>query len=350
MRHIPTIIGWFVASLALGGVAGAQQMDVRQASGIPLPASDIPAGTVSVRVVRDSFANNLSGVDVVFSVDGRPTTIATDASGRAQVEGLAPGSRVKASATVDGRRLESQEVTIGASGIKFVLVGGDGSSTSASGPPPSEPTPAEGAADPGAPATRGTVAFGPDSRMVAEYSDERLNVYYVLPIVNDTAGAIDTGGPLVIELPRSARGASVIQGNAAQATAIDTRIIVNGPFAPGATSLNFAYELPFDGGAAELEQTWPVDLQRLTVFALKTGALDLDSPQFVNKQVTHEQGQPLDVGFVNPLKAGQRLSMSLTGLPHRAVWPRNTALAIGGALAVAGIWAAIFPAPRRRRA
>jgi hypothetical protein len=192
------------------------------------------------------------------------------------------------------------------------------------------------------------VVFGVESRIVAEYSEERLNIYYVMQIVNDTAGPVDPGGPVVIELPRSARGAAVIEGNAAQATAIATRIVVNGPFAPGATSLNFAYELPFGGATATIEQAWPVDVRRLTFFALKSGTLDVDSPQFANKQVTNEQGQPLVVGFVNAMKAGERLSVSLTGLPHRAVWPRNTALALGGALTLAGIWAAIFPARRRR--
>lgn len=348
MSSIRALIGCVAASLALVGPASAQQMDLRQASGVPLPAADLPAGTVSVRVVRDTFANNLSGVDVVFAVNGRLTTIATDASGRAQIEGLAPGSRVSASATVDGRRLESQEVTIAASGIRFVLVGGDGRSAGGSGAPPAPVAGATGAA--AAPAARGTVAFGPDSRIVAEYSDERLSVYYVLQIVNDTAGAIDPGGPLVIELPRSARGATVIEGNAAQATAIGSRIVVNAPFPPGTTSLNVAYELPFSGDTAELEQSWPVDIRRLAFFAVKSGTLDVDSPQFMNKQVTDEQGQPLIVGFVDAMKAGEPLSVSLTGLPHRSVWPRNTALALGGALTLAGIWAAVFPAPRRRRA
>jgi hypothetical protein len=44
-----------------------------------------------------------------------------DAAGRAQVSGLKPGARVKASVVVDGTRLESQEVTIAQSGIRFVL-------------------------------------------------------------------------------------------------------------------------------------------------------------------------------------------------------------------------------------
>src|SRR5262245_8051134 len=95
--------------------------DLRLVSGVPLPATDLPAGTVSVRVVRGSFANNLPNISVDFIVDGTKKTLKTDDSGRAEVKGLAPGARVKAVAVVNGERLETQEITIGQSGIRFVL-------------------------------------------------------------------------------------------------------------------------------------------------------------------------------------------------------------------------------------
>jgi hypothetical protein len=331
MRSLACVLGLMLCSMtpALG-----RQMDLRRASGVPLPASDIPAGTVSVRVVRDSFANNLSGVDVVFSVDDRPTAVTTDASGRAQIAGLAPGVRVRARATVDDQLLESQEVTIGSTGIRFVLVAGG----------------AAGAAPREAPASRGTVSLGPESRVVAEYSNERLNIYYVMQVVNTASSPVDIGGPLAIDLPQGARGGTVIEGTTGKATVNGARLIVTGPFQPGSTSVNVAFELPFSGATARLEQQWPVDLQRLTMFALKTGDLDLDSPQFASKQLTDEQGQPLVVGYVNALPAGRSLSVTISGLPHEAVWPRNTALALGGFLTLAGIWAAVVPASRRRHA
>ena len=52
--------------LALAGApAAAQTMpDPREMSGIPLPSRDLPAGTVAVRVIRGTFANNVSGVPV----------------------------------------------------------------------------------------------------------------------------------------------------------------------------------------------------------------------------------------------------------------------------------------------
>jgi hypothetical protein len=346
-----TLLVTCTAAIGVALVLGrpvAAQMDIRQASGVPLPAADLPVGTVSVRVVRDSFANNLPDVDVVFTIDGRTTTVRTDAAGRAQVEGLKAGARVQASASVEGRRLETQPVVIEASGIRFVLVAGDG--TAAGGAAGASAPGSVGASSAG-PAVPGRVSFGPESRVVADFEDERLNVYYVLQIVTGSSSPVDIGGPLTIELPRGARGASIIaEGTTAKATANGPRVIVAGPFGPGASNVSLAFELPFSGDTAQLEQQWPVDVERLTVFGLKTGSLDLASPQFASKQATNEQGQPLVIGFVNAIPANQPLRVAISGLPHRSVWPRNTALALGGVITLAGIWAAVFPPPRRRDA
>jgi hypothetical protein len=273
---------------------------------------------------------------VVFSVNGQPTTLTTDEGGRAQISGLAAGDRLSATAAVDGQPLVTQAVTIADTGIRFVLVAGG----------PAEP--AAGAAS--VAAAPGRVTFGPESRIVLDYAGERLNVYYVLQIANASGVPVDLGGPLAIDLPEEARGAAVIDGTTANATANGARITVTGPFAPGMSNVNAAFELPFSGPTAVLDQPWPAPLERLTVFALQSGALDLQSAQFTSKQATAEQGQPLVVGFVPALPAGESLRVEVTGLPHHAVWPRNTALTLGGALAALGIWAAIVPAPRRRAA
>jgi hypothetical protein len=336
-----------LACVVLGLAApAAAQMDIRRASGVPLPAADLPVGTVSVRVVRDTVANNLRDVDVVFTVDGRRTTVKTDAAGRAQMEGLPAGARVQATATVEGQRLETQPVVIESSGIRFMLVAGDGSTAS---PPAGAPAPGGVSASPAGPPVPGRVSFGPESRVVADFADERLNVYYVLQIVTGSSNPVDIGGPLTIELPQGARGASIIaEGTTANATANGPRVIVAGPFGPGPSNVSLAFELPFSGDTAQLEQQWPVDVERLTVFGLRSGNLDIASPQFASKQATNEQGQPLVIGFVNAIPANQPLRVAISGLPHRPVWPRNTALALGGAITLAGIWAAVFPPPRRR--
>jgi hypothetical protein len=281
-------------------------------------------------------------------VDGRTTTVKTDAAGRAQLEGLRTGAEFQAVASVNGQRLETQAVTIGSTGLRFVLVAGDGSTA---GPPAGAPAPGGVSAPSAGTPVPGRVSFGPESRVVADFADERLNVYYVLQIVTGSSSPVDIGGPLTIELPQGARGASIIaEGTTAKATANGPRVIVAGPFGPGPSNVSLAFELPFSGDTAQLEQQWPVNVERLTVFGLKTGNLDIASPQFASKQATNEQGQPLVIGFVNAIPANQPLRVAISGLPHRPVWPRNTALALGGAITLAGIWAAVFPSPRRRHA
>ena len=310
------------------------QMDLSQAAGVPLPASDLPAGTVSVRVVRGSFANNLAGETVVFLVNGEERSQVTDDSGRAQIEGLAPGTRLRASATVGGERLETQDVVVGDSGIRFVLVASDAGAA----------TPASAAAVPG------SVYLGPDSRIVFDYSNELLNVYYVVHVINPGQAPVDLGGPLVIDLPTEARSATAMDGMTSQATIADARVTVRGPFAPGRTDVNLAFTLPFSGDSAYLEQAWPTEARPFTVFALKTGDMDLDSPQLENKQDTQQEGQPLVVGRTTALNPGQVLTLEVTGLPHRATWPRNVALGAASLVCLAGLWAAFGPGSRRRPA
>jgi hypothetical protein len=326
-----------VASLA--GAGGAlrvsAQMDLRQAAGVPLPAADLPAGTVSVRVVRGSFANNLAGETVVFVVNGAERPVVTDGSGRAQIDGLPQGARVQARATVGEERLESQEITIGSTGIRFVLLASEAPGASTA------PAPA---------AVRGTVFLGPESRIVIDYSNELLNVYYVVHVMNPGSAPVDLDGPLLIDLPTEARSATLMEGATTQATVSDARVTVRGPFPPGRTDVNVAFTLPFNGDTARLEQRWPAQAQPFSIFALKTGDMDLVSPQLVGKQEAVQQGQPLVMGRTPALEPGAVFSLEITGLPHRPTWPRNVALGASGLICAVGFWAAFGPGSRRRTA
>ena len=344
----------FGAMLALGFVGArgltplvatvAAQMDIKQASGVPLPDGSLPAGTVSVRVVRESFANNLSGVDVVFTIDGTSKTVKTGDSGRAQIEGLKKGSRLRASAVVGTERLESQEITIGDSAVRFVLV------ASGAGSPATQSSTAAPVPPPAGPVAPGRVTIGPQSRIVVDYSDERLNVYYALQIVNASPSPVDIGGPLLISLPVEARGAGMMEASTPQAKVAGSRVTVLGPFAPGITSVNVAFELPYSGPTAHLRQRWPVEAAPFGIFALKTGELDLVSAQLSTKQSSVQQGQPLVMGLLPQLPEARLLDIDITGLPHHALWPRNVALGSAGVIAVMGLWAAFGPSSRRRRA
>lgn len=328
---LTTIVLALVSAATLA--AQAQMPDPRLISGVPLPAGDLPAGTVSVRVIRGTFANNVADASVEFTVDGKVTTQKTDSAGRAQLSGLKPGARLKASVTVDGKRLESQEITIESSGIRFVLAGDEPGAAAAAASPP----------------VKGAVVLGPGSRVVTEFSDDRLIVFYVLSILNSARTPVDIGGPLIVELPQGARSASLVEDSSTSASANGPRVIVTGPFPPGTTKANVRFELPYSGPVATLEQRWPAPLQELEVFVLRTGDMGLRSPQIANQQATVQQGQSLIVASGPAIGAGVPMTLEITGLPYHPTWPRTLALVAAGVIAVLGIWAAAVPSPRGSR-
>jgi hypothetical protein len=337
----------FVASLVVAGLMVAPVMaqqampDPKAISGVPLPAGDLPAGTLSVLVVRGGFDKPIAGQAVTVSVDGKATVQKTDAAGRLQVTTLKPGAHVKAVATVDGERLESQDVVMAGTGIKLVLVATDPEATKRA---------EEDARLAAGPAVKGTVVLGPESRILAEFVDDQLNVFYSIDILNTARTPVDIGGPIAIDLPSEARGAALVDGSSKQAAVSGAHLTVLGPFAPGTTSLTVAFELPFGGGTARIDQVWPVTLQQVNVMVPQTGTLDLRSPQIAAKKLVADQGPAVITGVGPALPAGQPLQLEISGLPHHAAWPRYVALTFATGIMAVGIWAAVFPAPRRRTA
>jgi hypothetical protein len=159
---VTTTLKWMAAALVLTSVGLSAQVkmpDPKEISGVPLPAADVPAGTLSVRVVRGGFDKNLPDVPVEFVINGKSRTIKTDPDGRAQVAALSAGTHVQARVAVDGERLESQDVVIGGSGIRIVLVATDPLATARE---------AENRALAASPAEKGIVALGPETRVIVE--------------------------------------------------------------------------------------------------------------------------------------------------------------------------------------
>src|SRR6185503_8003669 len=71
--------------LLTASLAQAQQMpDPSLIHGKALPAPELPDGTITVRVVRESIGNDIPGQTVSLTASGRTRTASTDAQGRAQ--------------------------------------------------------------------------------------------------------------------------------------------------------------------------------------------------------------------------------------------------------------------------
>jgi hypothetical protein len=308
--------------------------DPSQIAGRAIPAPELPDGTVSVRLVRESIGNNITGHDVTVSAAGVTRTARTDDSGRAQVVGLPAGANATAAAVVDGERLTSQPFDVpGSGGIRVILIAGLQNARARR-----EKEEADAAS---APAVKGSVVFGSDSRFVFEFQNDALSVFYLLDVVNTARTRVDTGGPLIVDLPSGAGAARVMQGSYPGATVQGDRITIAGPFPPGTSSIQVGFQLLYSGDAATVRQTFPASLQRVAVFAEKVGALEVASPQFADRgEVKAGDGTVFLSGTGGAVAAGTELTIQLTNLPHHKTWPRNVALGLAAVVVVAGVWLA----------
>ena len=69
-------------------LAQLQMPDPALIHGRALPGPELPAGTVTVRVVRESIGNDAPGQSVQVTIGGKTVTATTDAMGRAEFNGL----------------------------------------------------------------------------------------------------------------------------------------------------------------------------------------------------------------------------------------------------------------------
>ena len=322
----------FVIALLIASLASAQQMpDPKQMSGMPLPVPDVPVGTVSARVIRGALTNPIAGIEV--ELQGADKKAKTDEAGRATFSGLAPGSRVKAVVVVGSERIESQEFAVPtAGGIRVMLVATDAEIEKKAA---ADRELAQG------PAVQGSVVFSYQSRFVLEVQDDSLNVFNMFEVENTAKRPVQTDGPLVFVLPDNAQGVGMLEGSTPNAVAAGKTVTVNGPFAPGKTVVQFAYSIPLGAESIEIAQKLPAPMTQVSVVAQKIGAMQMASPQLSERREMPADGQVFILGQGGALKAGDTVTLTLSGLPHRSTWPANLALAIAAVIVAAGAWGAV---------
>ena len=309
-------------------VAGQFQMpDPKQMAGIPRPVDDLPAGSVSVRLIRGQLSNNIADhpVELHFA-NGRVLTAKTDEAGRAQFDKLPAGSPVKAVAVVDGETLESQEFPAPAQGgIRLMLVATDNNATGA-------------AAQSGKPAKSGQVLLGGETRLVLEPGDEVVDVYFLLEIVNSAAEPVMPPTPFTFDMPAGAQGTTLMDGSSPLAKTNGAHVTVSGPFPPGATRVQVACQVPVTSASMDVVQSFPANLERLAVLVRKVGDTKLESPQIKQQRDIPNEGQIIIGAMGDAVAAGQPITLTLSGLPHHSQAPRLIALSIAGLIVIAGIW------------
>jgi len=304
-----------------------QMPDPKQMSGIPRPVNDLPNGSISVRLIRGELSNNITGHPVEMHAGSKVQTVRTDDAGRAQFDGLTPGTSVKATAEVDGEHLESQEFPVPAQGgIRLMLVATDTSK----GP----------ATTPSAPPISGQVVIGSQSRVVIEPSDETVQVFYLLDVQNTARAPVNPTTPFIVDLPRGASSATIMDGSSPLASANGRRVTVDGPFPPGSTFVQIAYAMSGDSGSIDVSQVFPATFQQLAVIVKKVGATTLSSRQITNQREMPAEGQTFIAAMGGAVPAGQPLQLTVEGFPHHATWPRNLALILAAAIIGVGAWIA----------
>lgn len=309
--------------------AAVAQMDMKQASGIPRPVDDLPVGSVSIRVIRGDMSNPVVKQMVEMRAGDKVSTASTDDQGRAQFDGIAPGTPVTFSTTVDGEKLDSQPFNVQPQGgVRMLLVATDASG--AKGAPSA----------PAAPAVAGPVTIGGESRIIVEPGDGTVSVYYILDIVNGSSSPVNPEKPFVFTMPADAVGTTVIQGSSPLASNKGTQVTVAGPFPPGTTAIQVAAEFPVGSGTVQLAQAFPAPMAQLVVIAKKSGDLKLASPQFTRSEESVIEGTAVVLGIGGEVPAGQTFAITMSGLPHHSSAPRNIALVLVALIVVLGVWSA----------
>ena len=337
MQVVRRFVGSVVLVLGFAGSAFSQinMPDPSLINGKAIPAGELTTGTVTVRVVREALGNNVIGQQVTLTINGETKKATTDEQGRAEFKGLSAGSNARAEADVKGETLQSDPFVVpSAGGLRVILIAGLADATARK-----QKEEAEAAA---APPVKGQVVLGGNSRIIFEFPDDLMRVYYMLEIVNNARARVDIGGPLIIDLPREAAGASTLEGSSPQATVAGSHLTITGPFASGVTNVQIGFQMPFNSSSITLEQKFPVPLEQVTVGSEKIEGLSFSSPQFSSVgDVKSDNGTPFLLASGPGIAAGGTLRMQVSGLPVHSSIPRYAALGIAFSIALFGLWLAL---------
>ena len=333
---------WILGFVLLTLTAGAHAQDMPAPSeihGRAIPAGELPDGTVTVRVVREAIGNNIPGQTVRVTAQGRTFSATTDDLGRAEFKDLPRGADARAETTVDGEPLVSQPFAVPAKGgLRVILVSGIAAAAARKQEEEKQAL--------AAPAVRGAVVLGGETRIIAEFQSDSLVFFYLLDIVNTARTRVDIGGPLILDLPTGAAGAATLAGAPKSATISGARLTVAGPFDPGTTKVEIRFQLPHHRPDITVTQTWPVGVQQWLVGVEKVGGLTVSSPQFRGtEERAAGNGSVFLVGTGPELAAGSSLTLQFANLPTESRVASRTALGFAAGLLALGAWLSFRRSP-----
>jgi hypothetical protein len=351
-----TLAAGLLAALLGAAPARAQVPDLTSMSGIPLPMTDVPAGTASVRVVRFDMAHPVVALEVTLHPTGagQVRRLKTDSTGRASFDNLGNDEYV-ARTTVDGKELRSQPFRAGAgSGIRMLLVAPAATGAGApAGPGPGPASiPAVGELPPGHPPIDGQGAgqgagrgdegheghdHGPGvdhappaslpsgpmttdpgrlslasgSEIIVDFIEDAVRVTQVFLLRND--GPTFDPGPrgLVFLLPDGVSEVSVPKRGPRLQVEEKRAVIMPGPIGPGESRVAVQYVASYKHGLA-LVIPVPVRSEGLLVGHRPTG-LTVEVPGYQQRdEVDSPSGGRFTVYRMKSLPAGSTVTVTLS--------------------------------------
>jgi len=130
-----------------------------------------------------------------------------------------------------------------------------------------------------------------------------------------------------------------MQGTPASVKVSGSRVTVPGPFAPGTTTVQIGYSLPYESPDVTFEQTLPIAMEQVTVGVQKIGNMSMASSQFAKTtELTTDDGRVFLVGNGQTLPAGGTLTINLANLPLHSRVPRYSALGLAVLVILVGVW------------
>jgi hypothetical protein len=120
-----SLLALLLVTTALPTALKAQPMiDPAKMSGIPRPDPQVPAGTITVRLIRGELSNRVVGSEVALAdAGGKVVKAKTDENGRATFGGLKGPGPFVATAVEGGEQLNSQPIELPADvGVRVMLV------------------------------------------------------------------------------------------------------------------------------------------------------------------------------------------------------------------------------------
>ena len=339
------------------------------------PAADGALRDGLLQVVVKREGKGVSGIPVALTSvgqkDDRPVaTSVTDGEGKAMFEGLA-GKKVLAHLDVHGRRMTSPELDVPKKGglhlgadvnwrelesllarfsgvdpangkvyLARLTVSGSGAMAGSHLSPPFQLTPDRGAST--------SILLFPSVLLSfhggGQLDDDRFGFQIQFSLFNPSVMPYDPGPDgLLIALPKGFTAAGVEDQFAARVKVDNDRggLVWRGAVPPGQRDFIAGFALPTPDGHVAFDMPLPLGAFDSQMVLEKLPGVTIDAPPQLNQRPEHtDDGRPVVVLDGIQMRPGDKLSLSLDGLPQHPAWNRWVRIGTGALVGLLFLWGA----------